>query len=138
MEEDFKKMWFDLYHRTVLGQKKWIEKTESLEVGDLVLILDHKNKNNYPTLGKVTFIKKDNAGVNRYFSVTYKLEDSKLIKTLVRTQKSLVLIMKEKENRDLDIENPHIMTKDDTGKEKTGIKIMAPDDSSIPQISDAM
>ena len=138
MEEDFKKMWFDLYHRTVLGQKKWIEKTECLEIGDLVLIVDHKNKNNYPTLGKITFIKPDSTGVSRYFSVTYKLEDSKLIKTLVRTQKSLVLIMKEKENRDLDMENPNNNNNEDTDKENTSLKIVVPNDSNIPQIKDGM
>ena len=131
-------MWFDLYHRTVLGQKKWIEKTECLEIGDLVLIVDHKNKNNYPTLGKITFIKPDSTGVSRYYSVTYKLEDSKLIKTLVRTQKSLVLIMKEKENRDLDMENPNNNDNEDTDKENTSLKIVVPNDSNIPQIKDGM
>ena len=96
------------------------------------MIVDHKNKNNYPALGKITFIKPDSTGVSRYFSVTYKLEDSKLIKTLVRTQKSLVLIMKEKENRDLDMETYSNNNNEDTNKKK--LKILVVNDA--PMIKD--
>ena len=95
-QQDFARRWEELYYSQVLQQKKWTEKTKSLELNDYVLILDHKNQYNYPTLGKVVNIQKDSGGINRYFSVSYRTKTGTL-KTLIRTQNGLSLILKDSE-----------------------------------------
>ena len=97
-QKDFALKWEELYYRSVLRQKKWTDKVESLEIGDYVLILDHKNEYNYPTLAKVVHIQKDTAGENRYFSVSYKT-NSGTWKTLIRTQHGLSLVLKNDETQ---------------------------------------
>ena len=67
-----------------------------LTEGDLVLNTDLLGKWNYPRHGKVSKIEKDNAGVERYFTVEYKIENR--VQSVKRTAQSLVLVLKQAED----------------------------------------
>ena len=99
LQESFKRKWFEFYYRSILTQKKWIDRNAVFEMDDLVLIMDHKNQFGYPQIAKIVHIKKDSNGVDRYFSCSYKL--NKVIKTLIRTQQSLSLILKNTDDKDV-------------------------------------
>ena len=69
-----------------------------LEEQDWVLILDLKNHLNYPRVGRISKIDTDNAGVERYFHVTYKDGNKKKDKSVKRSAQSLVLLLKKSED----------------------------------------
>ena len=100
--QEFQERWLASYYKTLLRQKKWIEKNAILEKNDLVLILDLPNMHQYPTLGRVIHIKQDGGDVQRYFSIQYKKNSEGVLKTVQRTPTSLVLILKESENQTVD------------------------------------
>ena len=100
--QEFQERWLASYYKTLLRQKKWIEKNAILEKNDLVLILDLPNKHQYPTLGRVIHIKQDGGDVQRYFSIQYKKNTEGVLKTVQRTPTSLVLILKESEDQTVD------------------------------------
>ena len=64
---EFTAKWKDLYHSCILRQQKWKQSTHDLQINDVVLILDLKNKNGYPVCAIVDTIEKDTSGQNRYF-----------------------------------------------------------------------
>ena len=99
LQENFKRKWFEFYYRSILTQKKWIDRNAIFELNDLVLILDHKNQFGYPQIAKIVYIKQDSNGVDRYFSCSYK--QNNVIKTLIRTQQSLSLILKNSDDKDV-------------------------------------
>ena len=101
LQEDFREQWLSLYYKTLLRQKKWIERNQILERDDLVLIIDLPNENHYPTLGRIIHITTDGGDIERYFSIQYK-KSSGVLKTVQRTPTSLVLVMKANENQTVD------------------------------------
>ena len=93
---EFEERWDCLYKFTILQQKKWMRTNHDLAEGDLVLITDLLGKWNYPRHGKVSRIEKDNVGVERYFTVEYKIGNrEQLVKRRVQ---SLVLVLKQAED----------------------------------------
>lgn len=101
LQEDFKEQWLSLYYKTLLRQKKWVERNQILQEGDLVLILDLPNENHYPTLGRIIHIEKDGGDIERYFSIQYK-KSSGTLKTVQRTPTSLTLVLKATEDQTVD------------------------------------
>lgn len=96
----FKEKWLEFYYKSLLTQKKWhMDAGKTIEMNDLVLILDHKNSFGYPTLGVVVFIQEDHEGLPRYYSIRYKTENKNTLKTLIRTGHNLTLVLKESEDR---------------------------------------
>ena len=98
--QEFQERWLSFYYKTLLRQKKWIDKNKILEKDDLVLILDLPNKHQYPTLGRILHITTDGGNVERYFSIQYKKDhNTGVFKTVQRTPTSLVLILKSSEDQ---------------------------------------
>ena len=95
---DFREKWDSLYKSSVLQQKKWMDSNHQLEEQDLVLILDLQTHLNYPRVGRISEIEMDSAGVERYFTVSYKDNNKKKEKSVKRCAQSLVLLLKKSED----------------------------------------
>ena len=91
--EEFLNEDFDFYTKQTLA---WMNTNHDLEKEDVVLIIDLKNKLNYPKHGKITRIEADHTGTERYFHIEYKI--GKRTHSVKRTAQSLVLILKKSEN----------------------------------------
>ena len=89
---EFQARWDCLYKSTILKQKKWMQSNHNIEKGDLVLITDLLGKLNNPQHGRISKIEKDNAGVERYFTVEYKTgnRSQSVVKVQVKTNADLM------------------------------------------------
>ena len=101
----FSEKWYNLYWSQLFKQKKWF-KSDKLENEDILMILDHKNSFNYPTLGRVISIEPGRTiPEDRYYTVEYK-DDKGRIRTLKRTSHQLCMILKKNGRLDLEPEEP--------------------------------
>ena len=98
---EFRSKWENLYKSSVLQQKKWMHTNHNLEKEYVVLILDLKKKFNYLKHGKISRIKTDHIGTERYFHIDYKI--GKRTHSVKITAQSLVLILKKSENEEAKI-----------------------------------
>ena len=121
---EFRNKWDNLYKSSVLQQKKWMNTNHNLEVDDVVLIIDLKNKLNYPKHGKISRIETDHTGTERYFHIEYKI--GKRTHSVKRTAQSLVLILKKSENEEAKISDSLFWCPDkpvDTSEKRKRIKV---------------
>ena len=136
--EDFKKQWFKLYYKTLIQQRKWIDKNNVLEPEDLVLVIDHQSNygHGYPTLARIVHVDQDNNGIDRYFSCQYRTERGTL-KTLKRTPQSLCLVLKKQEDHCVDkFDIQNVESEDEDDVPSTQPDINEPDTQEVPGASD--
>ena len=130
--QDFRRKWDCLYKLSLLQQKKWMNSNH-----ELVLILDLKNHLNYSRIGRISKIDTDNAGIERYFHVTYKDGNKKRDKSVKRSAQSLMLLLKKSEDDQAKISDSLFWCPDtvNTSGEKKRVMVKA-DNSNAEEIQD--
>ena len=99
----FVEKWQDLYYSFLFSQRKWT-RSDQIELGSIVVILDTKNNFGFPSLGVITKIEPGRDGHPRYYFVTHKTKQQQE-RTLKRTLQSLCLILKNEE-RIIEMDEP--------------------------------
>ena len=129
----FCQKWKHLYFDFLYRQQKWF-KSDSLAVGNLVVIMDTLNSFNFPSLGRIIKIDKDRCGIERYFHVLHKTRGSNQSRVLRRPAQALCLISEvDGDNRveaDFPDHSSDVELEDDGGEiSGNGDQIVTPDDT---------
>ena len=136
-KQEFEEKWKQLYHTTILRQKKWLESNHELATDDLVLILDLKTSLNYPVAGRIAKVEQDSSGLDRYFWVSYK--QGKTCSTVKRPAQSLTLILTKKEQDESKITDSVAFVREDdmmTTEKRQKLKVTIGNVQTSDQIKD--
>ena len=131
-KKQFHSSWTQFYLNTIIKQTKWFQssKHSPLQVNDIVLISDLVH-DGYMTLARVTGTKQDTAGHTRYYKVSYKRDGSKNAKSVVRTARSLVFILRpddQEDEQNVDIISKATVEDVPTAKAKEKLKVKLDND----------
>ena len=133
---DYKKQihskWEQFYLNTIIKQNKWFQNSSwsPLKVDDIVLISDLIH-NGYMTMARITGTKEDTTGHTRYFKASYKRDGTKNEKSVVRTARSLVFILRpddQEDEQNIDIISKATVEDVPTAKTKEKLKVQLDND----------
>ena len=137
-KKQFHSSWEQFYLNTIIKQNKWFQNSSwsPLQVDDIVLISDLIH-NGYMTMARITGTKEDTAGHTRYYKVSYKRDGTKNEKSVTRTARSLVFILRpddQKADQNVDIISKASVEDVPTPKTKEKLKVRL--DNNPEQILD--